>query len=402
MNVSTLQDAESRCLLKARGSYWAAKRQRLLAKGSRFKDEIEPIDRDMIAKAKEQECYLWMLHPNAPHPADLSLFDDMGGCFRAVAEAVSVLRTTVSGKLGQKRLQEAISLAAEVQSALRVAIHKVGGQQDPDQLAVFQWLQSVTSDRKVHVERFMRSDDPADPGSWERLVLKARELNQRVEQERSRREDLNKIRFHQKAILGGKGGPHDWQLVTSKIDSLVSAGLPPNTSILRELVGPLVPQLPGDMDWPEGFQRVREAVEKNEVRIVKGREEAVPSHSSEIAQVARLLEGRSILIIGGEERPDTAEDIKSAFRLSHVEWISTQGHESPAHFEHQIAAPNVAVVLLLIRWTRHGFGRVRQYCRKHGKEFARLPGGCGVNQVANQILGQCGYRLKTQAGLPSN
>ena len=109
-----------------------------------------------------------------------------------------------------------------------------------------------------------------------------------------------------------------------------------------------------------------------------------------------------MLIIGGVERSETAEAIKTAFRLSHVEWITTREHESPANFEHQIAAPDIAVVLLAIRWSSHGFGNIRQYCRKHGKEFVRLPGGYGVNQVANHILGQCGYRLKMQRSLSNN
>jgi hypothetical protein len=54
----------------------------------------------------------------------------------------------------------------------------------------------------------------------------------------------------------------------------------------------------------------------------------------------------------------------------------------------------MALVLLAVRWSSHSFGEVRQSCDRHGKPLVRLPGGYNPNQVAAQILSQCGERLR--------
>ena len=62
-------------------------------------------------------------------------------------------------------------------------------------------------------------------------------------------------------------------------------------------------------------------------------------------------------------------------------------------FEAAIARPDVALVLLAIRWSSHAFGDVKQFCDRHGKPLVRLPGGYSPNQVAAQILAQCSEQL---------
>src|SRR5262249_30697492 len=84
---------EARCRLKAEGARWAVTRRRRLAEGAEFRTEIDPQDRDIIAKAKElPDCFLWMNHPSGPSPANLSLLEDVAGCFEAVADAIALVR----------------------------------------------------------------------------------------------------------------------------------------------------------------------------------------------------------------------------------------------------------------------------------------------------------------------
>ncbi len=61
-----------------------------------------------------------------------------------------------------------------------------------------------------------------------------------------------------------------------------------------------------------------------------------------------------------------------------------------------MARPDVAVVVLAIRWSSHSFGEVREFCERHGKPLVRLPGGYNPNQVAMQIMSQCSGRLSPQ------
>jgi hypothetical protein len=74
-------------------------------------------------------------------------------------------------------------------------------------------------------------------------------------------------------------------------------------------------------------------------------------------------------------------------------WIETRAHESIEGFEPYVARPNVAAVVLAIRWSSHSYGEVKDFCDKHGKPLVRLPGGYNVNQVAAQIMSQCSERL---------
>ena len=110
-------------------------------------------------------------------------------------------------------------------------------------------------------------------------------------------------------------------------------------------------------------------------------------------EVARLLSGCSIVLIGGEIRPAAKAAIEAAFGLKTVDWIATREHQSIAAFESHIARPDVALVVLAIRWSSPSFGDVQKMCDSHGKPLVRLPAGYGINQLATQILNQCGQRL---------
>ncbi|WP_154673818.1 hypothetical protein [Singulisphaera acidiphila] len=79
--------------------------------------------------------------------------------------------------------------------------------------------------------------------------------------------------------------------------------------------------------------------------------------------------------------------------LKELFWIETKEHQSIAAFEPAIARPDVALVLLAIRWSSHAFGDVKPYCERQGKLLVRLPGGYSPNQVAAQILAQCSEHL---------
>ena len=97
----------------------------------------------------------------------------------------------------------------------------------------------------------------------------------------------------------------------------------------------------------------------------------------------------------------TLDALKSALRLKELIWIGVDDIQSVTELEPYVARPDVAVVLLAIRWSRHSFGDVSRYCERYGKPLVRLPGGYNSRQVAAQILSQCGDRLtRTKEGEP--
>ena len=102
---------------------------------------------------------------------------------------------------------------------------------------------------------------------------------------------------------------------------------------------------------------------------------------------------RGTLVYDGIPEAESAEALEQVLGLKELLWLEVREHSSYYAFEPEIARPDVVAVLLAIRWSSHSFGDVKKFCERHGKPLVRLPSGYGVNQVAAQILSQCGDQL---------
>lgn len=394
---SDLQLIEARCRLKAEGARWAAARQRRISEGASYCTEIEPRDREIIAKAKPlEDCFLWMNHSSAPIPADLGLWDDVAGCFEASAMALALLRQVMeSGEKAAGALEKALDLAAEAQSALRAAVGAVDGKPDSDQQKMYHWLRQTAAEEQIFIRRFMRLDDPADPTQWNDLQERIGQLDSEIEgvrqREKQRLKTLKKGQYHAKLLREGSRRPEDWKKVIEVVEALVADGAPPSNTDLRDLLVPIVDDLPDADELPDGFRRVLAEVDRYlATQAPPPPPEAGREVSGEVARVAGLYADKTLALIGGERRPHAYDALKSAFRLKELVWITTREHESTEIFVPYIARPDIDGVLLAIRWTSHSYGDVRGLCEKYGKDFYRLPAGYNPNQVAHQILQQRG------------
>jgi hypothetical protein len=115
--------------------------------------------------------------------------------------------------------------------------------------------------------------------------------------------------------------------------------------------------------------------------------------TARVGEAARLLSGKSVVLIGGNPHPNSHAALKAALGLKELVWIETRVHESIDKFEPYIARSDVALVLLAIRWSSHSFGEVKRFCDRYDKPIVRLPGGYNPHQVAAQILAQCSKQL---------
>ncbi|MBI3464646.1 MAG: hypothetical protein HY000_16565 [Planctomycetes bacterium] len=391
---------EARCRLKAEGARWAATRRRLISEGATFSTEIEPIHRDIIARAKAiPECFLWMCHPTGPSPADLKLYEDVAGCFEAAADILSILKHMQDEPdLERSQFEQSLDLLAEAQSALRVAIGSIDDRTDTDQVQVFNWLKATANENQIFIQRYMRADDPADPTQWAQLSSRIEELDARVQETRrrvkQRRKLLGKVRHKLSLIANEPDGAHEHgRILALTVDELVSDGLPPSNRELRELLVPAIDSLPELVQVPHGFQLVLREIDRFLATCPPTETASITQPTPEVREAARLLNGRSMLLIGGDCRPGSHQALKEAFALQELLWIETREHQSIDGFEPYIARPDVAVVLLAIRWSSHAFGEVGEFCDRHGKPLVRLPGGYSPNQVAAQIMAQCSQRL---------
>jgi len=120
----------------------------------------------------------------------------------------------------------------------------------------------------------------------------------------------------------------------------------------------------------------------------------VCEETTEVSKVGQLLKGKRVVMIGGSCRLNAKLGLERAFGLKGLDWVEGHGlRRTSEAYESHIARPDVAVVLLATRWVRHAFHGAKKVCDKHGKPFVRVPGGYNPNQIAHQVLIQCGDRL---------
>lgn len=404
-----------RSRLKAESCRWQNERRQLRNQGAESDSEIVGRDQDMIARGKKlPECFLWMCNRSAPSPATALPWEIAAGAFEAMARAVEVVvkvrQLSLSHNADQADLKESLFLLAEAQSALRVAVETVGyDNRDHDQTRAHLWLKRITKEEGVYLSRFMRLEDPGDPTRWEDLIERVEQLERRMSAEQSRRSERdkleNKLKFHLAKLSErpeSEQASH-WATVVDCVTKLVGEfGVPPSNQGLRNQLLPMIDMLPDELATTPEFDRVLESIDQ----FLADREEpeatVLPETYPKVVQeVRRLLSGQAVVLIGGVRRPQSERKLEAALGASRLEWISTREHQSIAPFETAIARPDVAVVLLAIRWSSHSYEGVKTFCDTHDKLFVRLPAGYGIEQVAHQILQQAGKRLESRRQSPT-
>jgi hypothetical protein len=254
----------------------------------------------------------------------------------------------------------------------------------------------------VYVPRYLKRDHRTDPASWpdvaRRIGEVAARLRQAGERDKVRRKALQNLK-HKLTKLRGQPDESagEWPRIVELIDEAVTAGLPPSNVELRELLLPVLDRVPDDLDLPPAVALVFREIDRYLEERPPDDAPAAEPPTPEVAEVASLLAGREAVLIGGHVRPDRRDALIEAFGLTDLNWVSTPEHTSVSVFEAPIARPEVAVVLLATRWSNHDYQNVKDYCAAHGKLFVKLPAGYHPNQVAHQILGQVGDRLRAAA-----
>lgn len=390
----------ARLRLKAEASRWA--RQRAMRRRNRVDNqiEIELSHREFVDRARiiGGGCYLWMCHHLFHPPEDLNCLVQLAEWFDACGDVVAL----TSELFGNEEpaflpLRQALSLIAESQSGLRVAIRHVTTIDDPDQRELFCRVRSKCDEERIYLERYMRVDDVPELGSVAALRIRARQLTEQFDERRSQdvkqRKLFGKLDYLIKTNCNRPSSDSqvDWQTIAETVDGLVKVGVPPSNLKLRDLLMPVLDLVPNTSEWPAGFRLALRSTGISTVPFSDTEEEG--SETECVQKVSALLRDRSIVLIGGDCRPDRKAIIERAFQLRELIWVETTHGTSPSDTESHIARPDAALVVLAIRWVSHGLSDVRRYCELYDKPLVRLPGGYGVNQLAFQIYSQCGDRL---------
>lgn len=389
------------CTLKKEAAVWAAERQQRVAQGNKSEPDVEAQRLKLIETAQSRaDCFLWMCQREAPADVTATAYEELAGCFEATTQIVLLLEPLVSNdEEDEPFLEPALTLAAEAQAALRNAISAVNGTVDSDQVKLFQWLKAMTYYHQIHIREYMSKWNSAQPAAWAALKARIQELADRVQEfkqlSRQRQKLFSKVRHRCRVIESAVGEERleDWQRLAEVVSGLIDSGLPPSNIELRDYLLPILEQLPIALVLPKNFQLVLREIDRFLAnRAPVSDEFEVTAPIAEVQRVRELLQGQTVVLIGGERRQAAAAALSSAFALKELIWI--EGHDQTyTDFEPHVARSEVAIVLLAIRWSRHGFGEVKEFCTRYDKPLVRLLGGYNPNQVAYTILSQIGQRL---------
>jgi hypothetical protein len=395
---SGLAEIERNCRRKAEAARWAVERLLRIREGNDCRELDVPLDPEMAEWASQMtDCLCWVQTSESSEKADLSLLDDLAGCFETLAEALESVDVVLAKHHGNKAIERILPLVVEAQSAVSGALKRLGASDDPDQLEVFEWVKASAARQHVYVKRFMRADDLANPAGWSDLLMRIERAAASGQLGRQHAGALEQIKDRLTRIRAGEDAEQEWQAVIQIVDTLVESGVPPSNREIRDALLPVIDGIPERKELPDGFRLVLREIDRYLARRPSAAAASVAvSHlaTEDVSEAARLIRGRSIVLIGGIRRREAQESLRRGLYLSDLIWIETKEHQSIDSFEPMIARADVAVVLLAIRWSSHAFGDVRLFCDRHHKPLVRLPGGYSPNQVAAQILAQCSGKLE--------
>lgn len=400
-----LETIATSCALKADAARWMRERQRLLSQGKSMPTELAAQKWKLIEHAQTlPECYLWMLHQEPAATVDPALYDNLGNCYEACAMIAGLLdKLMAHERQSQPALIQALSIAALAQATLRNAIQLIDGGVDADQRKLYQWVEAAHSQYHLQMRRYTRRSKEANPALAVTLVQQVYELIDKLNLQRKRQNSQRRLwRNAQTLVQAIQAQPDtvtapEWQQLETAIAALVSGGVPPSSVELRTLLLPLLDLLPDTMEQSKSFGLVLREIDHF---LTQETEDGLPESgtvlSADVLRVRELLQGERVIFIGGERRLAAEAALCSAFGLQELIWLA--GHDQTyTAFEPYVARPDVSVVILALRWSRHGFGQVKEYCDRYDKLFVRLLSGYNPNQVAHAILNQIGARLEQRA-----
>ncbi|GIV22206.1 MAG: hypothetical protein KatS3mg023_3957 [Armatimonadota bacterium] len=412
-------DAElvaTRARLKAEVARWCADRLR----GNIPPDAEAHYYRSAITRAKAlPQCYLWMLDYRGP----ITMLEYVADCYDAVAEVAELVPYIPKERHRPDWADRLLELAATAQSALHHALRNAGQDvrryPDSDQEALVEWLKWYTKKFQKFIPRHMELRDPADYTRSAELIAELDKLRTDLQNTVLEfdgvslesgiqapkpmptsviaKKRLRTLRYHVGHILRRSIEPeHHWRKIREQVESLVESGIPPSNVELRDALLPIIEEMPTSDDFLS--QPLRLVLREIDRYLARQESSArvhyeVSAPSPEVLAVRSALIGKVVLLIGGDERPYSRSAIEKAFGLAKLEWIATRPHESLDVFLPYLKRPEIALVLLAIRWSSHSYGEIAPLCKEYGKSLVRLPGGYSPNQIAAQIIAQAGTAL---------
>jgi hypothetical protein len=406
--VQQPREIAPRVRVKAEASRWAVARRELESGSESEALSTTTRNRELVKRARKLGCReLWMLSRDIDMPDSAGLHM-LAACYDNLGHALEIAQELDHEQWEDREVVgEVLTVVAESQSAVRSLLKAQRLPEDSDQNDTYFWLSDRTFTLRYFLPRFMTTDTPADPTQWEELGTRLAALRERLSGERARRraerDARGRLSYHVKRILNSYDGGHtselaidDWRKVFAALEELLELGVKPSEIQLREELLPLVEARPLELDVPTCWDRVVDEIDraialKELDESAKNGNRPLRERTLAVARVAEHLRGKRVVMVGGANRPLSRQALIDAFELADLDWITSREHSSNENFRASIARDETVLVLLLIRWSSHSYGGLKQMSEEYGKRFVNLPRGYNPAQVAEEILKQVSF-----------
>ncbi len=336
----------------------------------------------LMDEARSRGSFLWMFDRNRVDPYATAALSEVAELYALTARALALWRN--AGDTPNER--DADKVMAETQAALRVAALSTGSWYDPDQYALFTALRLSAQASSTYLPQLSRDHQPL---GVDELTARLDELGEARAQGKAHVRAVgqarNKLRYHVSLVVKDPGDHAQWSKVDEATKELYA---------LDDDAQRLLASLRG-LEVPEGLPELAASLEVETAPTLRAEPNLADAPSEDVNRARDLLQGREIVIVGGDERKDAVTQLSAAFGCR-VQWIETAPHTSLTVIEPAIT-DDVAVVLLLIRWSSHVYGELVHVCKARGVPLVRLVGGYNPNRVAHDVLEQAVERLKKPA-----
>lgn len=396
---------EKRSMTKARACRAAVSRRNAAGDPQREADALKEIHEILDIVKPHTTWYMWPLSRERALPDDQQM-ERIAQAYEALSKATGLMRFTDElGELATRTAHEQVmAMLAQACSALRYALVFANiTEDDRDQVDSYQWLRRRASIKRILIPRHMRLDDPADPTLsvelMERMEDFRKKLDERAKKGRNVRNEINRIRHHAQLIERDPTGDHnhDWTKIISALSELLASGLAPDDERVTAALLPVSSnKLPEDITDENLIIALRASdnlVEESDDEI-----RATRTWSDRVTRARELLTGKTVVLLGGEERDLAARRIKDAFQLDRLIWVPLTEHSSSETMRAPITSKETAAVIVMVRLSGHQHvDDAKRFARAADKPCVLLKAGYNPEQIAEAILSQASEQLTSPA-----
>lgn len=383
---------EERFRLKATACRW------LIGRQGRAAEEIHAGNQALCDQAAKipAGCNLWMMGPDCAQ-VDHAANQSLACCFDLLAEAVRHLHQ-FDNSCSHGDYRQALKFAAEAQKLVHQQMPKYHRATDPDQSYLFHWLRKVGPEKHIYLP-FLRTGDRVELERCtelrQEIAAAAVKVDARKAERQCQQELLTKLNFQ----LSQSAEIPETQFRDSVFQTIADLTdrfhLPPSNIELRTVLVAYQDSLPYcGSDAPQSVQLVYRDLESHlDEQSDEEAQQTERQWSDDVLKVADIVQGRSVVVIGGLRKRNAEATIAKAFRLKTVNWVESHEHDWITRFAAAINKDDVCLVLHLTRFSRH-FYNLPELGKQLNKPYVRVTRGYNPNSIAQNILQQVGNDLR--------